>query len=99
LNRIPIARKGDTFVGYCSPCDATVTGVLLGDTGSAFIDNRKGATLGGFGIGRCGHRTIIVGGSSLTYLESRKAAYKGAPVANCIAGKIISGSGTTRIGV
>jgi uncharacterized Zn-binding protein involved in type VI secretion len=95
----PIARKGDIFVGTCSSCDgATVTGVLIGDAKTVQCQGRSVALMGGLGIGRCGHSTTIISGSSTVRAEGRSVAHVGTPVASSIKGKIISGSNNVTVG-
>ena len=97
--RMQAAGKGDMFIGACSQCDGnTVRGVLLGDAASVFFDRRKVSLYGGIGIGNCGHKTTIIGGSHGTNAERLRVAYKGTAVANVISGRIISGSSTVSIG-
>lgn len=94
-----IARKGDLFIGSCSPCDgATVTGILVGDAKAVKCQGRGVALMHGIGIGFCGHSTIIVSGSTTVKAEGRRVARVGTPVADCISGKIITGANNVKVG-
>lgn len=95
----PLARKGDLFVGVCTPCLlATVTGVLIGDAKKGRGNKRKISLKGGIGVGFCGHTTMIVGGSGTVRMEGRRVARIGTPVACDIRGQIITGSHNIKIG-
>jgi len=96
---VGIARKGDLFIGSCSPCDgATVVGVLVGDAKTVKCQGQNVSLMNGVGIGFCGHATTIISGSSTVKAEGRKVARVGTPVADCISGKIITGANNVKVG-
>lgn len=94
-----IARAGDIFIGNCSACDgAEVSGLLLGDAATVFANGKAVALDGGWGLGECGHMTMIVGGSGTVSAEGRAVALKGTQVMESISGQIIGGSENVVIG-
>ena len=94
-----VAKEGDLFTGSCSECDGNeVIGFLIGDASSVLADSKKVALDGGFGMGECGHMTMIVGGSSTVRAEGKAVAHNGTQVMSSIDGQIIGCSGSVTVG-
>lgn len=87
----PVAVVGSTFTGYCSICDETVTGTMVGGE-FVTIDGAKACVTGSPGVGSCGHTTHAVGQSVVFFINGKPVARVGDPVQGTINGVLVSGS-------
>lgn len=90
-----LSRVGDIWAGvcFCHKDPVPMAGPIMTGSPSVSINNRPAARRGDLVIGYCGHVGFIVGSSTDTEIDYRGAGRIGDPVAGCMTGVIVLGSG------
>jgi uncharacterized Zn-binding protein involved in type VI secretion len=93
-----IARIGDTVVGTCcchsKPTCRPAQGTITAGAGSVSALGSGIARAGDEVTTNCGHKGVLIGGSSTLLVEGAPAIRVGDSCTGCFKGQVVSGAGT-----